>query len=402
MYPDLSYLFHSIIGTQPDNWLSIFKTFGFFLALSFLVSAIVFYIELKRKAREGRFYTPTLTTITEGAPATMSEIAANAFAGLLMGGKGLYAYQHYADFRVDPASIILSTKMHWIAGIIGALLLAALTWWDSNRRAINPPLVKQVKLWPHDRISEMTVSAAVGGIIGAKLFDVFDNWDSFVRDPIGSLTSGGGLAFFGGLVLGFVAVVYYMYKHKISFLPSADAVAPSLTAGYGFGRIGCQLSGDGDWGIVNTAPKPNWMGFLPDWLWADRYPHHVLDTENTDPVQSIPIEGCTWDYCMQLSQPVFPTPIYEVMMMLVIFGILWALRKRIHVPGLLFCIYLCLIGVERFIIEKIRVNVIHDVMGFKLTQAEIISIALFLIGLIGAALVIRRNNNLPIEGENPL
>ncbi len=390
MYPDLSYLFHSIIGTQPDNWLSIFKTFGFFLALSFLVSAIVFYIELKRKAKEGGFFEPTVATLTEGAPATMGEIAANAFAGLLLGGKGLYAYQHYADFRVDPASIILSTKMHWVAGIIGAVLLAALTWWDSHRRALNPPLVKQVNLWPHDRISELTVSAAVGGIVGAKLFDVFDNWDSFIRDPIGSLTSGGGLAFFGGLVLGFVAVVFYMYRHKISFLPAADAVAPSLTAGYGFGRIGCQLSGDGDWGIVNAAPKPNWMGFLPDWLWADRYPHHVLDTENTDPVQSIPIDGCTWDYCMQLSQPVFPTPLYEVMMMSAIFGILWALRKRIHTPGLLFCIYLCLIGVERFIIEKIRVNVVHDVMGFKLTQAEIISIALFCIGLVGAALVLRR------------
>ena len=122
MYPDLSYLFHSIIGTQPDNWLSIFKTFGFFLALSFLVSAIVFYIELKRKAKEGGFFEPTVATLTEGAPATMGEIAANAFAGLLLGGKGLYAYQHYADFRVDPASIILSTKMHWVAGIIGAAL----------------------------------------------------------------------------------------------------------------------------------------------------------------------------------------------------------------------------------------------------------------------------------------
>lgn len=390
MYPDLSYIFHDLVGTQPDNIMAIFKTFGFFLAIAFLVSAVVFSKELRRKARQG-IYQPSQTTLVEGAPASWSEIAANAVAGLLLFGKGWYAYHHFIEFRTDPASVILSKKMEWLAGLLGALLLGGLTWWEAWRRRKPEPLVRQINVWPHDRISEITVWAAVGGILGAKIFDLFDNWEDFLKDPVGSLTSGGGLAFFGGLLLGFIAVVSYIYRHKIPFLPTADAVAPALTAGYGVGRIGCQLSGDGDWGIVNNAPKPGWMSFLPDWMWAFQYPHHVLNTTFTDPVKSIPIEGCNWNYCMQLGEPVFPTPFYEIMMMLVIFGLLYWLRDRLRVPGMLFCVYLMLIAAERFLIEKIRVNVPHNIFGITMTQAEIIAILLFLAGTIGA-LWLRKNS----------
>lgn len=389
MYPDLSYFFHALFGSSPDNWLSIFKTFGFFLAISFLVSAYVFAVELHRKAKQG-LYKPSVVKVVEGAPASWSEIALNALAGLILAGKGMYAYQHYAEFRLDPAAVILSGKLQWPAAILGALALGGLTWWEAWRKRKPQPVEVTKQLWPHDRISELTVWAAVGGILGAKVFDLFDNWEYFLKDPVGSLTSGGGLAFFGGLVMGFVAVVTYMYRHNIPFRPTADAVAPALVAGYGVGRIGCQLSGDGDWGIVNNAPKPDWMGFLPDWMWAFRYPHHVLNTPGTDPVPSVPIEGCSWQYCMQLSEPVYPTPFYETLMMLLIFGILWALRKRISTMGTLFFIYLALIAVERFIIEKIRVNVVHKVAGIDMTQAEIISVILFLIGLGGIWYTLRR------------
>jgi len=110
----------------------------------------------------------------------------------------------------------------------------------------------------------------------------------------------------------------------------------------------------------------------------------VLNSPNTDPVKSVPIDGCTWDYCLQLGQPVFPTPFYEIVMMAAIFAILWALRTRVKVTGMLFFIYLCLIAAERFLIEKIRVNVSHEVLGVNLTQAEIISVILFMTGLAGA------------------
>ncbi|MEZ4920603.1 MAG: prolipoprotein diacylglyceryl transferase [Saprospiraceae bacterium] len=390
MYPDLSYLFHAIFGSNPDNWLAIFKTFGFFLAIAFLASAYVFAIELHRKAKQGIFQA-TQVEVTEGGPASMTEIAMNALAGLILGGKGMYGFMHFSEFRADPASVILSSKMNWMFAILGAALFGGLTWYDAWRKRKEEPVTTTKNIWPHDRISEVTVWAAVGGILGAKIFDLFDNWESFLADPLGSLLSGGGLAFYGGLVLGFIAVVTYLYRNNIPFLPSADAAAPAVTVGYGVGRIGCQLSGDGDWGIVNNAPKPDWMGFLPDWMWASHYPHNVLNTPHTDPVASVPIDGCTWEYCMQLAEPVYPTPIYEILMMSVIFGILWSLRKRITTPGMLFFIYLCLIAVERFVIEKIRVNVVHEWMGIQLTQAEIISIGLFLIGLAGIFYVRRRH-----------
>lgn len=397
MYPDLSYLFHDLIGTAHDNGLSVFKTFGFFLAIAFLTSAMVYYAELKRKAAEGIF-TPIPEKIVEGRPASIGEILSNALVGLIMGGKGWLAATNFEQFRPDPAAIILSKQMHWPAAILGAAALGGLTWWEARKRQKDVPTERWVQVWPHDRISEITVWAAVGGIVGAKVFDLFDNWQSFLADPIGSLASGGGLAFFGGLILGFVAVVWFQWTKKIPFLHAADAVAPALTAGYGVGRIGCQLSGDGDWGIANLAPKPGWMSWLPDWMWAYKYPHTVLaelerpDQTYTmiDQMKAVRIEGFTGRYAFELEQTVYPTPFYETLMMLVIFGILWSLRKRLKTPGMIWFIYLILIGIERFVIEKIRVNVRHDVLGIVLTQAEIIAIGLVLVGVVGLVWVARR------------
>ena len=144
---------------------------------------------------------------------------------------------------------------------------------------------------------------------------------------------------------------------------------------YGVGRIGCQMSGDGDWGIDNLAPKPEWMSFLPDWMWSYTFPHNVINA-------GVPIEGCTGKFCMELANPVWPTAFYEVIMSLAIFGILWAMRKHIKVPGALFFIYLAFNGVERFFIEKIRINTEYNILG-GITQAEIISFSLILTAIIG-------------------
>ncbi len=404
MYPDLSYLLHDLIGTPIDNWLSVFKTFGFVLAISFLVSAVVYYKELKRKALAGIF-APSFEKVIEGKPvsAAIPEIISNTLVGLIIGGKGGLIAADSTVFMRDPAAVILSTDMAWLPGIIGAAILGGLTWWDIRRQALPQPIEKTLKIWPHDRISEFTVWAAVGGILGAKIFDIFDNWQYFLRDPLGALLSGGGLAFFGGLILGFIAVVTFQYRKKIPFLHSADAVAPALTAGYGFGRIGCQLAGDGDWGIANVAPKPGWMSFLPDWMWAYRYPHTVLGDAFSEPdnafkigdMTAVRIEGFSGRYPFQLEIPVYPTPFYEIIMMIGVFAILWSIRKRITTPGLVFFIYLGLIAIERFAIEKIRVNEVHNVLGIILTQAEIISICLFLISIAGSIFVIRRNKRQP-------
>ena len=216
--------------------------------------------------------------------------------------------------------------------------------------------------------------AAVAGILGAKIFHNLENIDDFIADPIGQLLSFSGLTFYGGLICGAIAVIYYAKKYGIHYKIISDAAAPGLMLAYGIGRMGCHFSGDGDWGITNLTPKPEWLSFLPDWAWAYTYPHNVINA-------GVPIEGCVGPYCNELLHPVFPTPIYEIIMALGLFALLWYLRKRINIAGMLFGIYMVVNGLERFFIEKIRVNTKYILFGQEITQAELISLAMIISGL---------------------
>jgi len=143
---------------------------------------------------------------------------------------------------------------------------------------------------------------------------------------------------------------------------------------YGLGRVGCQVSGDGDWGIINQRIKP--FSWMPDWLWAYDYAHNVNG-------EGVLMTDCDWGvYCTQLQIPVYPTPLYEIIIMLILFAILWSVRKKFKVTGRIFSVYLVLNGLERFFIEKIRVNSTYNLFGFHPTQAEIISTFLVLTGIV--------------------
>jgi phosphatidylglycerol:prolipoprotein diacylglycerol transferase len=379
MYPDLSYLFHDLFGTQPDNWASIFKTFGLMLVLAILSAAYLLFLELRRMSKEGVF-SGEKVKIVEGKPASTWELVSNGIFGFIVGFKLVHIAQNFGDFQRDAAEVLLSGEGSWAAGIVGAILFAGFRFWEKNKKAQTPPKERVVTVYPHDRIGDITIWAALSGIIGAKVFAIIEDLPSFFADPIGVFFSGSGLAIYGGLIGGFLGVFYYLRKHKIPFLPVADAVAPALMIGYGVGRMGCQFSGDGDWGIV-AKPQPDWW-FLPDWLWSSTYPNNVAQ-------DGIPIEGCDFNYCMELAEAVYPTPLYEIIMAFAIAGFLWAIRKRLPAVGMLFFVYLMFNGVERFLIEKIRVNIRYE--GFlNLTQAEIIAISLFLIGLAGVIFLWQR------------
>ena len=138
------------------------------------------------------------------------------------------------------------------------------------------PKKHQYTITPQSRVVDITLIAAVSGIIGSKLFSVFENFGDFLKDPIGQFFSGSGLTIYGGLILATYVVLRYVHKKGMPVLHVMDAGAPAMILGYAVGRMGCQLSGDGDWGIVNTSPKPDWF-FLPDWLWSFRYPHNVIE-----------------------------------------------------------------------------------------------------------------------------
>lgn len=381
MYPDLSYVFHDLLGTPRDNWLSLFKTFGFFLLCAFLTAAWLLRRELRRREASGQLQ-PTLTDRVPGKTVTPVDYVINALFGFVLGYKLPYALAHLAEWQQDPAGVLLGTEGYWWSGILAAAGFTAYYGFLARRQAAAPAAERRVEVFPSDRITPITLLAAVGGLVGAKLFAVVEYLDRFVADPLGTLFSGDGLAIYGGLIGGFVAVGLYLRRHRIPLLPFMDAVAPALIVAYGVGRMGCQFSGDGDWGTQSGPVPAGW--FLPDWLYSYRFPHNVLQ-------RGVPIEGCTDLYCNQLVAGVYPTSVYETLMAFAIGGILWALRRRLTpLPGLLFALYLLLNGVERFFIEFARINDQYDVLGLSLTQAQMIAIGFVLAGLLMGGLLMRR------------
>ena len=384
MYPDLSYILHDLIGTQPDNALSIVKTFGLLLVMAFIASAYTLRAELKRKYEEG-----LLGTVTEerlvGAMPEWTEYITQGVIGFIVGFKLVYIAQNWAFFQQDPSGAILSTEGVAWSGILGALIFIGWKYYQAKQKALDKPKKVKTTLLPQDKVWDITMVAAISGIVGAKLFAVFESTDTlaaFFNDPIGTLLSGSGLAIYGGLIVAFIVVYRYVKAQNIPPIHMMDAVAPALFVGYAVGRIGCQLSGDGDWGIV-AAAQPEWW-FLPDWLWSFDYPHNVLN-------MGVMMENCEYLYCHRLAEAVYPTPLYETLMSFAFVGILWALRKRMKVPGTLFALYMILNGVERFFIEKIRVNDIIDLGFIQATQAEIISVLTFFGGIVLWIVLVQRH-----------
>jgi len=380
MYPNLYYAFKDLfhIDWKP---LRFINSFGFFVALSFILAAVTLAAELRRKGKEGLLY-PTEISVVVGKPATFTELLLNFLLGFVLGYKILALFIMNSSVTDDPQAFIFSGLGSWPAGIILGLLFAAVKWWEKNKQKLPKPELRKIRFWPHDRVGELTIIALIFGLLGAKLFDIFENWSDFVKNPSSYIFSPAGLTFYGGLICAALAIWYYAKRHKIGFWHLNDAAAPGLMLAYAVGRIGCHVAGDGDWGIVNTHPKL--FSWLPNWMWAYNYPHNVNEA-------GVRIAGCLdTKYCNQLPQPVYPTPLYETIICLVLFLILWSLRKRLKIPGTLFAVYLMLNGIERFFIEKIRVNVRMHFLGLHPTQAELVSSLLFISGVI-IFVVLRRN-----------
>lgn len=374
MYPNLSYLLHDLFGSARDNAFSIVQMFGLMLGMTFLTAAYILYKELKRKEEEGLLI-PITSEEKVGAGAKLGEVLMNGLFGFILGFKLPIIIGDFSAFKDNAAGIVFSGQGNWLVGLLGLVAFGGYTYWQGEKsKLLQPKIVKRVT-HPYQRIGDITVIAAIFGLLGARLFSILENLDSFWSDPLGQLFSGSGLTIYGGLILAFIANYIFVQKHKIPPIHVMDGIAPALILGYAVGRLGCQLSGDGDWGIINELAKPGWFVF-PDWMWSYDYPHNVLN-------EGVPIEGCTDKYCRKLSAGVFPTPLYEIVGSVLIFIILWVLRKRVKFTGFIFFLYAILMSVERFLIEYIRVNPRYDFLGFQLSQAQIISIGIFLAGIVG-------------------
>jgi phosphatidylglycerol:prolipoprotein diacylglycerol transferase len=197
---------------------------------------------------------------------------------------------------------------------------------------------------PVDWAYEMVFAALVGGIVGARLWWVAENWSEAQGDLLGSLFSGSGLVWYGGALGGAAAVILWAWRRNFLTLRMLDVAAVPLAAGYAIGRIGCQLAGDGDYGIPWDGP------------WAMAYPNGTVPT----------------------TEEVHPTPVYETLTMGLVALLLWRWRHRWQ-PGTLFALYLILAGTERFLVEFVRRN--EDVL-LGLTQPQLLSIVMIAAGAI--------------------
>ena len=227
----------------------------------------------------------------------------------------------------------------------------------------------------------MATLAGVFGVLGSKLFHIIDYWDEFVLNPAAFLFSASGLTFYGGLVCAGIAILVYARKKGINMPRLMDSIAPGLLLAYGIGRIGCYLSGDGDWGVCSSlANKPAW---IPGFLWSETFPRAYVGMDPVAFNAQVRGEVCT------LANPtgVFPTMLYEFTLCAALAGVLWLLRRHPFRAGWLISLYAVFAGAERFTIEFIRVN---PEVAFGLSQSQLISVALIVGGLVGLALLTRR------------
>ena len=206
-------------------------------------------------------------------------------------------------------------------------------------------LWRRLREWgkPGDWAYEVVFAALVGGIVGSRVDFIIENYDDVKDDLLGNIFSGSGLVWYGGAIGGAIGVVIWAHYRGMLSLALLDLCAVPLALGYAIGRIGCQLSGDGDYGQPWDGP------------WAMAYPDGTVPTDT----------------------PVHPTPIYETLAMGLVAYALWRLRDRYR-TGILFAIYLTLAGLERFLVEFIRRN---DDVALGLTQAQLLSVAMMIAGV---------------------
>ena len=400
MYPTIYHAVLDLFGLDWP-WLKMLNSFGFFVALAFVTASYLLTAELKRKAAQGLFK-PQLLKVLTGQPPQITDIAVHGALGFLVGWKLIYVFMNAGGS--SPQALLFSAKGNFILGVLLAVGFAAWRYWDQKRLQL--PEIKETmeSVYPHHYTGNITMMAALFGLLGAKLFHLLENpsepIDFFTRPSFANFIS--GLTVYGGLIVGSMGVLVYAYRKGIALLPLCDAAAPGMILAYGIGRIGCQVSGDGDWGIANSSPKPDWLSWMPDWLWSYDYPNNVnydvaekyylgpLNDTNLLPIE--PGQGVIFEgYGTHLVPGVFPTPIYETLIAILIFLVLWSLRKRIQIPGVVFAMYLVMNGVERFFIEKIRVNNRFDLLGVQATQAEIIALLFILTGAVGLCWLTKRN-----------
>jgi phosphatidylglycerol---prolipoprotein diacylglyceryl transferase len=231
----------------------------------------------------------------------------------------------------------------------------------------------------------LIIVGLVSGVVGAKILFIIGEWSRFVDDPIGLIFSPAGLVWYGGFIGGLAAMFYYIKKKKLPVLKYLDMIGMGGMIGYAVGRLGCHLSGDGDYGIPTDLP---WGTIYANGTYKPT--HAVADYFSRNPE-----EATRWNYHeltanivgrdqfgviteFDATVAMHPTPVYEFLMGVIVFFILWKLRTRLQPAGMLFSLYVVFMAVQRFAIEIIRLN---PKIFLGLSEAQVLSVILFIGGL---------------------
>lgn len=355
------------------------NTYGFFVALAFLFAALVLRQELKRREQLNLLIGYPREVLV-GAGPNWTQLLINGAISFFFGYKIIGAFTNMDQAAIDQMAYLQSSNGSFIGGLAAMILSIFPAYRKAKKEKLPEPERRWVDYMPHEQIGEMVVIAAIFGILGAKIFDFLqpDRIQDFFKNVTALLSNPAlfvsGLTIYGGLIFGGLAILVFAYRRKIHVAHLFDALGLSFLLAQGIGRLGCHFSGDGDWGIVNSNARPGW---IPESFWSNTYAHNVINAGE-------PIPGCSVQYCYELSAGVYPTSIYEFFLFLGGFLLLFFLRKKLtHQPGVLFAGFLIFAGVERFLIEGIRVTSTASMLG--LTQAQMISLAMIVggIGLMG-------------------
>jgi len=380
MFPTIGHLFSYLTGMSLH--LPV-PTFGFFMVLSFAGAWWVFRSEYKRKEAEG-----VITPLPDPGPipATIPGgrllfLAFWAFAGFVVGAKTFYWWINRSFYIGTLPDFLFSFRGSLGGGLVLGLA-ASLAGWLYLRQQPEPAAGQAVGATPASKGSQATEAVhpyqlmdrlllycGLSGFAGAILF--------------AKLEGISGLNYYGALIAGALTFLYINHRSGIPLAVALDIGSPGMMLAYGIGRIGCHLAGDGDWGIVNEAPRPAWLQWAPGWVWSSRFPHNSIH-------QGMYIPDCTDNYCTILPAPVYPTSFYEAVLCLLFFAALWTLRSRVQRPGLLFAFFALLNGLERFTIEFIRVNPRYPIGSWMLSQAQIIAAGWMIAGLIALSFSLRK------------
>ncbi len=253
----------------------------------------------------------------------------------------MYPYIHLGSFSIGTFGLLL-----WLAAVSGCWALHG----NLRRYRVEADAIGIVAF------------ITIAGVIGAKLWHVLEEPGLLIHDPAGMLLDRAGFAWFGGLLGGILAMFLQARAARLRGLSMLDLCSPAAAVGYGVGRIGCLVSGDGDYGVPTTLP------------WGMSFPHGLVPT----------------------SARVHPTPIYEFLVALLIGWFLWRqsapTRGRLLHRGWITGQYLILTGIARFLVEFIRIN---PRIYWGLSNAQVASLATIVIGA-GLMLWARRQAEQPL------